>query len=218
MKADKKEIGRYLAQLRKSRGLSARQLAKQSGVSQAYISQIERGVYNNPQPDILEKLAKALNVSQMELLIQAGIVRENKELETAIESNINKLVKRKNKALKTEKKLKGIKESIEEIRDIIEDTSTHREKRDLLDRLRFLTYEFDKQTMRTVQLMEEITILQVELSRHMHLFQQLKEKQRDIDLNEVLENSRNITFNGKTLTDDERKDVIQVLNIILTKK
>lgn len=214
MKADKKEIGRYLAQLRKSRRLSARQLAKQSGVSQAYISQIERGVYNNPQPDILEKLAKALDVSQMELLIQAGIVKEKDQLGNAIESNITKLVKRKNKALKTEKNLKFIKSRIEEIRDIIEYTSNSESKEELIDRLTFLTTEFENQIIRTGMLMEEIAILQEELDRHMKLYKELNSKQRDIDINEVLTHSKNITFNGKTLTYDDRVKLYDMMNVL----
>jgi HTH-type transcriptional regulator, competence development regulator len=65
------EFGQYLRSLRKNKGLTIRQLEDVSGVSNSYISQIEKGE-KLPSPDILRKLHEHLGVSHGELMIKAG--------------------------------------------------------------------------------------------------------------------------------------------------
>lgn len=71
---DSVEFGKYLSLLRKRAKLSMGKLAKISNVSQPYISQIERGDRGIPSPDILKKLAEALNVPYLELMQKAGFL------------------------------------------------------------------------------------------------------------------------------------------------
>ena len=52
---------------------SLRQLAEQAGVSNPYLSQIERGL-RRPSAEVLQQLAKALRISAEQLYIRAGIV------------------------------------------------------------------------------------------------------------------------------------------------
>jgi transcriptional regulator with XRE-family HTH domain len=61
--------------------LSLRQLAEAAGVSNPYLSQIERGL-RKPSAEILQQLAKALRISAETLYVQAGILdaRERDEL------------------------------------------------------------------------------------------------------------------------------------------
>jgi len=54
--------------LRSMKNLTQSRLAIESGVSQSYINELERGKKNNPSVVVLVKLAKALGVSIMELL------------------------------------------------------------------------------------------------------------------------------------------------------
>jgi transcriptional regulator with XRE-family HTH domain len=61
-------IGRVLKRLRENKGLSQAALAKQSGVAQGYISQMEAGEKKNPGIETLKKIAKALGVPVTELL------------------------------------------------------------------------------------------------------------------------------------------------------
>ena len=70
-------FGAYLKQLRKERGLTLKQVEKAAHVSNAYISQVERGLRNPPQPDVLKRLAKAYEVSQRELMVAAGHLEED---------------------------------------------------------------------------------------------------------------------------------------------
>ncbi|MGW0563688.1 helix-turn-helix domain-containing protein [Streptomyces sp. NPDC003016] len=76
-------LGEYLREQRRSAQLSLRQLADAAGVSNPYLSQIERGL-RKPSAEILQQLAKALRISAETLYVQAGILdeREREELET----------------------------------------------------------------------------------------------------------------------------------------
>ena len=66
-------LGDYLKEQRTSAKLSLRQLAEQAGVSNPYLSQIERGL-RRPSAEVLQQLAKALRISAEQLYIRAGIV------------------------------------------------------------------------------------------------------------------------------------------------
>jgi transcriptional regulator with XRE-family HTH domain len=66
-------LGDYLREQRVSARLSLRQLAEQAGVSNPYLSQIERGL-RRPSADVLQQLAKALRISAEQLYLRAGIV------------------------------------------------------------------------------------------------------------------------------------------------
>lgn len=61
-------FGEKLKTLRRGKGLSIRELAKRSNVSNAYLSQLENGKTKNPSYEIIGKIAKGLNISSKELL------------------------------------------------------------------------------------------------------------------------------------------------------
>ena len=67
-------LGDYLREQRKEAQLSLRQLAEQTGVSNPYLSQIERGL-RRPSAEVLQQLAKALRISAETLYVQAGILK-----------------------------------------------------------------------------------------------------------------------------------------------
>jgi transcriptional regulator with XRE-family HTH domain len=66
-------LGDYLREQRLAAELSLRQLAEQAGVSNPYLSQIERGL-RRPSAEVLQQLAKALRVSAEALYVRAGIL------------------------------------------------------------------------------------------------------------------------------------------------
>jgi transcriptional regulator with XRE-family HTH domain len=66
-------LGEYLKEQRVAARLSLRQLAEQAGVSNPYLSQIERGL-RKPSADVLQQIARALRISAEQLYIRAGIV------------------------------------------------------------------------------------------------------------------------------------------------
>ena len=66
-------LGDYLKEQRTASRLSLRQLALQAGVSNPYLSQIERGL-RKPSAEVLQQIARALRISAEQLYVRAGIV------------------------------------------------------------------------------------------------------------------------------------------------
>ncbi|NYG54713.1 helix-turn-helix domain-containing protein [Nocardioides perillae] len=66
-------LGDFLREQRTSAQLSLRQLADLTGVSNPYLSQIERGL-RRPSAEVLQQIAKALRISAEQLYVRAGIV------------------------------------------------------------------------------------------------------------------------------------------------
>jgi transcriptional regulator with XRE-family HTH domain len=70
-----RELGSFIREQRNGMRISLRNLAKQAGVSNPYLSQIERGL-RRPSAEILQAIAKALQISAETLYVQAGILDE----------------------------------------------------------------------------------------------------------------------------------------------
>ena len=68
-----RDVGRYIREQRRQAELSLRNLASQAGVSNPYLSQIERGL-RQPSAKILKDIAKALRISAETLYLRAGIL------------------------------------------------------------------------------------------------------------------------------------------------
>ena len=71
-------LGSYIRDQRRQAELSMRKLADLAGVSNPYLSQIERGL-KRPSAEILQQLARALEVSAESLYVRAGILDEEPE-------------------------------------------------------------------------------------------------------------------------------------------
>jgi transcriptional regulator with XRE-family HTH domain len=68
-----RELGAFIRQQRGSERLSLRRLSELAGVSNPYLSQIERGL-RRPSAEILQQIAKALRISAETLYVQAGFL------------------------------------------------------------------------------------------------------------------------------------------------
>ena len=77
-------IGEYIREQREQARISMRQLAQAAGVSNPYLSQIERGL-RKPSADILQQIAKGLRISAEALYVQAGIL-EDREADSGVRS------------------------------------------------------------------------------------------------------------------------------------
>jgi transcriptional regulator with XRE-family HTH domain len=69
------QVGEYIREQRVNAQISLRQLARAAGVSNPYLSQIERGL-RKPSAEILQQIARGLSVSAEALYVQAGILEE----------------------------------------------------------------------------------------------------------------------------------------------
>jgi transcriptional regulator with XRE-family HTH domain len=67
------ELGDFIRQQRSNARLSLRRLSELAGISNPYLSQIERGL-RKPSADILQQIAKALRISAETLYVRAGIL------------------------------------------------------------------------------------------------------------------------------------------------
>ena len=70
-------IGEYIRQQREQAKISLRQLASAAGVSNPYLSQVERGL-RRPSAEILQQIAKGLRISAEALYVQAGILEDRR--------------------------------------------------------------------------------------------------------------------------------------------
>jgi len=77
-------LGSYLREQRVAAELSLRQLADQAGVSNPYLSQIERGL-RRPSAEVLQALAKALRISAEQVYVQAGILNPDDDQVRSVE-------------------------------------------------------------------------------------------------------------------------------------
>ena len=67
------DLGGFIRDQRRNARLSLRKLSELAGISNPYLSQIERGL-RKPSAEVLQQLARALRVSAEQLYVRAGIV------------------------------------------------------------------------------------------------------------------------------------------------
>jgi transcriptional regulator with XRE-family HTH domain len=72
------DLGAYLREQRHHAQLSLRQLAEVAGVSNPYLSQVERGL-RRPSAEVLQQIARGLKISAEALYVRAGILEESHE-------------------------------------------------------------------------------------------------------------------------------------------
>ena len=77
-------LGEFIASQRRTAQLSLRQLAEQTGISNPYLSQIERGL-RKPSAEVLLQLSKALRISAETLYVRAGILDPDDHPSTPVE-------------------------------------------------------------------------------------------------------------------------------------
>jgi len=80
-------LGDYLREQRVAAQLSLRQLADQAGVSNPYLSQIERGL-RKPSAEVLQQIAKALRISAEQVYVRAGILDSESERGGSVEAAV----------------------------------------------------------------------------------------------------------------------------------
>jgi transcriptional regulator with XRE-family HTH domain len=68
-----RDIGVFIKDLRQNAQISLRQLAERAGVSNPYLSQIERGL-RKPSAEVLQQIASALRVSTPVMYLRAGLL------------------------------------------------------------------------------------------------------------------------------------------------
>ena len=80
-----RNVGRFIRDQRNAASLSLRKLASLAGVSNPYLSQIERGL-RRPSAEILNGIAKALRISAETLYVQAGMLEDRPEPQDVVDA------------------------------------------------------------------------------------------------------------------------------------
>ncbi|MCX7619505.1 MAG: helix-turn-helix domain-containing protein [Acidimicrobiales bacterium] len=70
-----RELGEFIREQRRIGHLSLRKLSEMAGISNPYLSQIERGL-RKPSAEILQQIARSLQISAETLYVRAGILEE----------------------------------------------------------------------------------------------------------------------------------------------
>lgn len=78
------ELGDFIREQRRSARLSLRKLSETAGISNPYLSQIERGL-RKPSAEILQAIAKGLRISAETLYVRAGILDEERDQDLVAE-------------------------------------------------------------------------------------------------------------------------------------
>jgi transcriptional regulator with XRE-family HTH domain len=81
------DLGTFIRDRRRDARLSLRRLSELAGISNPYLSQIERGL-RKPSADILQQLARALHLSAETLYVRAGILDPRDGAEPDLEREI----------------------------------------------------------------------------------------------------------------------------------
>jgi transcriptional regulator with XRE-family HTH domain len=73
-----RDLGEFIRDQRRLDHLSLRKLSELAGISNPYLSQIERGL-RRPSAEILQQIARALEISAETLYVRAGILEERED-------------------------------------------------------------------------------------------------------------------------------------------
>jgi transcriptional regulator with XRE-family HTH domain len=103
------KLGVFIRKWRKIRGLTLKELGKKVDLSHPYLSQIETSNRDAPSPEILEKIAKALNIDYGDLMLLAGYWDENDYLEP---KTIDEIMKEVN-SVEKQKRIDSVLENID---------------------------------------------------------------------------------------------------------
>src|ERR687891_572050 len=79
-----RDLGEFIRDQRSNSRLSLRKLSELAGISNPYLSQIERGL-RKPSAEILQQIAKALQISSETLYVRAGILEEREQTDLVAE-------------------------------------------------------------------------------------------------------------------------------------
>ena len=78
------DLGEFIRDQRRTARLSLRKLSELAGISNPYLSQIERGL-RKPSAEILQAIARALRISSETLYVRAGILDERDDVQDLVE-------------------------------------------------------------------------------------------------------------------------------------
>lgn len=228
-------VGGYIRDKRKEKKLTLKQLANDIGLSYTYLSQIELGD-RNASPEILEKIAKALDVPHRFLMEKAGHAKESDRLEI-LQTQLLSLQEAKNlhnaqldtvtRELSRSDLDKNIRKHLEKVFD--ERTSEIQRIDKAIEEVNTLirnSEQFNKGLSLSKELnnkfgswgnSEDIPLGEIKKTLEDNGYTLKKNTQQKTELETLFNSTQAITINGKTLTDDEKQKALQILKLTFDK-
>jgi transcriptional regulator with XRE-family HTH domain len=119
------DIGGFIRSQRELAQVSVRQLAEKAGVSNPYLSQIERGL-RKPSAEVLNQIAKALRVSADVLYVRAGLLEPSEPSEVRDASVMDTAITERQKQVLLDiyTSFREQNEALDEARDVDEEPAT----------------------------------------------------------------------------------------------
>ena len=207
-----KQFGKFIRESRKQKGLTTSELAKTTGISQSYISQIETGNRGIPTEEILLKFAKGLDIDYSEVINKAGkgsksafdpTIRRfvhmlfadhpfSGKIQSEFWDRLDQIALKYN--MKTSKKVDALViDKIDQIADMILDMDDIQYKWDVLQELQSIAHKF-------------YLWFDPAYEGGMNLPPAIR-------LEELLQQS-NITYNSNQLSEDDRKRILDMLAVL----
>ncbi|WP_289138187.1 helix-turn-helix domain-containing protein [uncultured Brevibacillus sp.] len=215
-----KEFGKFIRGIRKQRGLTTSELAKKSGISQSYISQIETGNRPIPTDEVLLNLSQALKIDYAEMLDKAG--RKTSAFDSHIRSFVHLLIGDREKdfyfPIKNafERRVGNLfaKHDIVTSKKVtIGSGSEPMDQFDIANQYAEMILDNDNVQFKWDVLQELQDIAHEYHIRFNPAYEFETNQPRPIELAEVIENA-SIIYRGHPLTDDDKKLILDMLSRI----
>lgn len=204
-----KEFGNYIKNKRLDRGFTLQELGERIGKSKSYLSHIENGRRGIPDPELLKEISEALNVNHMELMTMAGhipdltkkekeILRANEEFKKSLNVKLEEALE---KITKDNKFIDGVLVDIQSIEGYF-DLNLEEEQQITPDFLRELVSNVDWRQEWISDLVSSVFFIANEW-----------EKKENKDITDFL-SLPNITYKNKPLSEDDRKRILSMLDLM----
>jgi transcriptional regulator with XRE-family HTH domain len=203
-------FGEELRKIRKDKNLSIRKVGELSGISHAYLSQIENGKRPKPKPEIINKLSKALNQDYVELMEMAGYL-EGLSTEEKERFSVNEEWRGYLKELLTDPSYTEIIDGNKFVPAVVEKIKKVELKFELDEELTplFLSELISTATWQQEWIMElVVSILGVARS---YVDKDVKELTKFLSM-------PNISFKGMLISDDDRERILGMLDYLFPEK
>ncbi|WP_408894648.1 helix-turn-helix domain-containing protein [Paenibacillus taichungensis] len=217
------DFGQYLKSLRIKAGLSMGKLAREAMISQPYISQIESGDRGIPSPEIIKKLASALDADYIELMEAAGhlegisdVKKEHLIANYDYQKSLGDMLEESLKVLSVDNEfLKIIKEDIKKLEELHEDAFEEGESLTPY-KLREVVSNADWHQEWIWDIVKKLSIIakkhdldHEEISR-----KRIQEEQSRKELIDILTDQANVTYRGEQLSKLDRQRILDMLELL----
>lgn len=217
------DFGLYLKSLRVKAGLSMGKLAKEAMISQPYISQIESGDRGIPSPEIIKKLASALDADYLKLMEAAGHLegisdakKEHLIASYDYQKSLGEMLEESLKVLSEDKEfLEIVKEDIKKLEELHE--SAFEDGESLTPyKLREVVSNADWHQEWIWDIVKKLNIIAKKHNLdHEEIYRKrIQEEHSQKELIDILKDQVIVTYRGEQLSNLDRQRILDMLELL----